>query len=66
MHNILAMQDLTRLIAVQVEVTEGLIDNASSSHALNLLGNHAHCNTNVGKMDDDSAAQYSGTYSKQC
>jgi len=54
------------LVSDIVEVTEGLIDHSSSSHALNLLGHHSNTHGNVGKMDDGSAFQYSGTYSKQC
>ncbi|OJA10663.1 hypothetical protein AZE42_12798 [Rhizopogon vesiculosus] len=54
------------LISDIVEVTEGLINHASSSHALNLLGHHSNTHGSVGKMDDSSASQSSGTYSKQC
>jgi glutamate decarboxylase len=50
---------------VQVEVTQGLIDNGSSSHALNLLGQHRNVHANIGKMDEGSASQSFG-YSKQC
>lgn len=54
-----------RLVADIIEVTQDLITHASSSNALNLLGNHSH-KQKLGQMDEGSASQYSGTYSKQC
>ncbi|KAG1756255.1 pyridoxal phosphate-dependent transferase [Suillus paluster] len=52
-----------RLVEDIVEVTQDLIDHASSAHALNLLGSHSH-RKSIGQTDEGSA--YSGTYSKQC
>ncbi|KAH7889792.1 glutamate decarboxylase [Phlebopus sp. FC_14] len=55
-----------RLVADIVEVTQDLIDSNSSEHALDMLGHHSHKGINIGKMDEGSGSQSSGTYAKQC
>ncbi|KAG6376064.1 glutamate decarboxylase [Boletus reticuloceps] len=54
-----------RLFADIVELTEDLINRASSAHALDILGK-AHRQTSVGQLDSGSGSQPSGTYSKPC
>ncbi|KAG2146946.1 pyridoxal phosphate-dependent transferase [Suillus bovinus] len=56
-----------RLLEDIIEVTEDLIKEESPTNTLTLLGKHSHKRPNsAGKMDEGSASEYSGTYSKQC
>jgi glutamate decarboxylase len=56
-----------RLLEDIIEVTQDIIKQDSSTNALSLLGNHGRKNRdNSGRMDEGSASEYSGTYSKQC
>ncbi|KAI6167114.1 pyridoxal phosphate-dependent transferase [Pisolithus thermaeus] len=58
-----------RLLADIVEITEDLINRSSSSHALDTLGHHHNRRTDhskLGRMEQGSGSQPSGTYAKQC
>jgi len=55
-----------RLIADIVELTEDLINRASSAHSLNILGKGYHRRASIGQLDSDSGSQPSGTFSNPC
>ncbi|KAF9232149.1 glutamate decarboxylase [Melanogaster broomeanus] len=55
---------IDHLIVDIVEITQDLIDRGSSTHALDMLGNNHK--TVIGRMDEGSGADSSGTYAKQC
>jgi len=58
-----------RLVADIVEITQDLINRASSAHALDILGTHSHSNSAkdpAGKMEKGSGSESSGTYAKPC
>ncbi|KAH0830488.1 glutamate decarboxylase [Lanmaoa asiatica] len=57
---------IDRLLGDIVEVTEDLIDRASSAHALDILGKGYHKKASVGQLDSGSGSQPSGTFAKPC
>ncbi|KAI6150858.1 pyridoxal phosphate-dependent transferase, partial [Pisolithus tinctorius] len=60
---------IDRLFTDIVEVTEDLINRSSSSHALDILGKHHDGKTDhvhLGRLEEGSGSQSSGTYAKQC
>ncbi|KIK80461.1 hypothetical protein PAXRUDRAFT_833509 [Paxillus rubicundulus Ve08.2h10] len=55
---------IDRLVSDIVEITQNLVDRASSTHALDILGHGQH--REIGQMEEGSGSQSSGTYAKQC